>query len=124
LRTASTTVAADAEPTPADEKRQRQKEGEEELGQPDKAVLEQAGADEQRRAKRDDARRRVRGDDVLPGLVAFDRSLDEQHAAVAYGHAVEQRERRRRQFLVREQQRQNETRRQLDWETVLLLMLA
>ena len=117
------TVAADAEPAPVDEERQRNHESEEQLGEPDQTVLEQAGADEQCRAERGDAGSRVDGDEVLPRLVAFDCALDEQHAAVIDWNAVEQCERRSREFLVSKQQRQNETCRQLDREAVLLLLL-
>jgi len=66
---AAAPVAAEAEPAPADEKRQRQQEGQEELGEPDEAVLEEARADEQSCAERDDASCRVRGDRVLPRLI-------------------------------------------------------
>jgi len=57
-------------------------------------------------------------------LVALDRALDEEDAAVADRDAVEQREGGGRQFLVGEEQSQHEAGRQLGREAMLLLLLA
>jgi len=56
-------------------------------------------------------------------LVALDRALDEEDAAVADRDAVEQREGGGRQFLVGEEQSQHEAGRQLGREAMLLLLL-
>jgi len=57
-------------------------------------------------------------------LVALNRALDEEDAAVADRDAVEQREGGGRQFLVGEEQSQHEAGRQLGREAMLLLLLA
>jgi len=117
-------VSAETEPEPANEERKREKKGEEEFGEADEAVLEKTGTDEQCRTERDDAGRRVDGDSVLPRLVALDGSLNEQHRAIADRDTVEQREGGGRQFLVGEEESQNESRGKLYRKAMLLLLRA